>query len=115
MSFARDSLRTFIVRFSLIFVNMIGGIINARWLGPEGIGILALFFLIQSFAFRFGNLGFGSGFAFFIAKGKTSSKDVLKIAFFISCFMSLISSLYCYWSGKTNFLHGVISLLIFFI
>jgi O-antigen/teichoic acid export membrane protein len=91
MSFARDSLRTFIIRFSLIFVNMIGGIINARWLGPEGVGILALFFLIQSFAFRFGNLGFGSGFAFFIAKGKTSSKDVLKMAFFISCFMSLIS------------------------
>ena len=81
MSFARDSLRTFSIRSSLIFISILGGIIYARWLGPEGIGILALAALMENFVLRFGNLGFGSGFSFFIAQGRTTGREVLTLAF----------------------------------
>ncbi len=91
MSFFRDSVQTFVVRLSIIFISMIGGIVNARWLGPEGIGVLALVLLLQSFAFRFGNLGFGSSCAYFIARGQASSRDVLKVAVGLSVVMSLLS------------------------
>jgi O-antigen/teichoic acid export membrane protein len=91
MSFAKDSIRTFIVRFILIFINILGGIILARWLGPEGVGVMALSALMQNFALRFGNLGFGSGFSFFIAQGKTSGKKVLGLAFGLCVFVGVVS------------------------
>lgn len=91
MAFFKDSVRTTAVRISCIFINVIAGIINARWLGPEGVGILVLFVLVKSFSFRFGNLGFGSGFAFFIARKMASSNTALRMAFIISLVMSSIS------------------------
>ena len=91
MSFAKDSIRTFIVRFSLIFINILGGMILARWLGPEGFGIMALSAFMQNFALRFGNLGFGSGFSFFIAQGKTSGKKVLGLAFGLCGAMRIVA------------------------
>lgn len=87
MSYAKDSIRTFAVRFSQIFFGVLGGVINARWLGPEGMGMVVLFLLIGNSAIRFGELGFNSSFIFFIAREKITIKDSFKIAFIVSVFM----------------------------
>lgn len=94
MSFARDGLRTMIVRIIVIFFNMLAAIINARWLGPEGIGIYALLLLVSSFSFRFGNLGFGSAFAFFIARKRASTRTIIKLAVIISIALSILCPLF---------------------
>lgn len=103
MSFARDSLRTVIARIIVIFFNMLAAIINARWLGPEGIGVYALLLLVSSFAFRFGNLGFGSAFAFFVARKKASSKTIIKLAMLISIALSIMCPLFILIIWKYDF------------
>ena len=103
MSFIKDSLRTVLVRIMLIFVSMVGGIINARYLGVEGVGLLALFLLIPLVCFRFGNLGIGSGLAFFIARKEISSKYLLKISCIFSLLMSIVSVFFFVFFMKTRF------------
>ena len=93
MAFLSDSLKTLTVRVVLIGVNLAGGIINARWLGPEGIGLLALVTLMQSFTFRFANLGFGSSFAFFVARSKARLQTVFTLACLLAAILSGISCL----------------------
>lgn len=87
----------------LIFVSMLGGIINARYLGADGVGSLALFLLIPLMCFRFGNLGIGSGLAFFIARKEISSKYLLKILYIFSFLMSSISIIALIFFSKTKF------------
>jgi O-antigen/teichoic acid export membrane protein len=70
---------------------MVTGIINARWLGPEGVGIIALVLLVKEFTFRFGNLGFGSAFAFYVASKKVSPRRIMKLLWVAGTIMSLTS------------------------
>jgi len=76
LSFARASVETTAVRMILVVVTFAVGIITARWLGVEGVGILTLALLMRVLAFRFGNLGLGSAFACGspIRRGTTSSR-----------------------------------------
>jgi len=80
MSFIKHMSQTVFVRFLVVAISMGGGVIQARWLGPEGLGILLLLLLVKSSAFRFGNLGFGGAFTFYIAKKKASVHKVFPIA-----------------------------------
>ena len=40
MSYTTDTIRTIGVRIVVLVLNVAGGVINARTLGPEGLGIL---------------------------------------------------------------------------
>ncbi len=102
MSFVRDSLRTAVVRVSIICINIFTAIVHARWLGPEGVGFLALFALIHNISFRFGNLGFGSGFSYFMAKQQASVRDLTRLSWIISLAMSFLSCvlLALFWKTK---------------
>ncbi|MEZ4599296.1 MAG: oligosaccharide flippase family protein [Syntrophotaleaceae bacterium] len=77
------------MRAFLAFLAFGISIINARYLGPEGVGILALLLLVKAFAFRFGNLGFGSSFAFFVAKEKADFRQIFKISKYVSLVISI--------------------------
>lgn len=90
MSFVRSSVQTILVRLSLIAIGLLGGVINARWLGPEGVGIVALLLLVNTFAFRFGNLGFGSSFAYFVAREKAALRRVLPLTWMVSGVVSAV-------------------------
>ncbi len=91
MSFTRYSFQTMAVRCIVFFMGIFISIINARWLGPEGVGVLSLLILIQSLAFRFGNLGFGSALAYFIARKEVSVVSLQKIAWLVTLVMSFIT------------------------
>jgi O-antigen/teichoic acid export membrane protein len=88
MSFLSYGLQTVFVRLSLAFVTFGIGIINARWLGPEGVGVVALLLLVKTFAFRFGNLGFGSSFAFFTARRMADFRHMVSLSNIISLILS---------------------------
>ncbi|MHC4531279.1 MAG: oligosaccharide flippase family protein, partial [Planctomycetota bacterium] len=97
MSFAKHSIQTILVRVFLVLLGLVAGVINARWLGPEGVGIIALLLLVKNFAFRFGNLGFGSAFAFYVAKEKSSIHQILEVIWLtgsIASFMGIIILLF---------------------
>lgn len=93
MSFAKFTIQTFVVQTFSTATMLIGGIINARWLGVEGVGILVLLALIPSFTFHYGNLGFGSAIAYFIAKKEISTQRSLKIVWLIGSVMSVLSGI----------------------
>jgi O-antigen/teichoic acid export membrane protein len=93
MSYASDSIRTILVRFLVIGVALVGGIINARWLGPDGVGIYMLLILIPRICFRFGNLGAGAGISFFVARKQASVTSMIRFAVGLSMIMSTITAL----------------------
>ncbi|MCK4821382.1 oligosaccharide flippase family protein, partial [bacterium] len=90
-SFVKSSTHTVLVRVSLMVLGLATGIIYARWFGPEGVGILALLFLAKNFAFRYGNLGFGSSFAYFVAAKKISAHRISAIVWLAGVVLSLLS------------------------
>jgi O-antigen/teichoic acid export membrane protein len=92
-SFARSSLQTFVVRLSVMVANAVGGIIVARWLGPEKLGIYFLIVLLPQLAFRLGNLGFSSAITFFAAQGKASTRKLFGLALIIAPTMAVVSGL----------------------
>jgi O-antigen/teichoic acid export membrane protein len=92
VSFVRSSFETTAVRGVLVIAGIGTGVINARWLGPEGVGVVALVMLLRLFAFRLGNLGFGSSFAYFVARRRTSGRAIVALAIWTSIVTSLLSS-----------------------
>lgn len=94
MAFIKYSIQTVVVNIVLLFINMAASIVTARWLGPEGVGIFALLLLAKTFAFNLGNLGFGSAFAFYVAKNRAFTHHVLRIVWQISFILSLCTSIF---------------------
>jgi O-antigen/teichoic acid export membrane protein len=103
MSFAKHSLQTILVRFCQLIFVLLTGIITARWLGPEGEGVLVLLILVKNFAFRFGNLGFGSAFAFYAAKHNVPLKRILKMLWLTGISFSAISVVVLLLVWKASF------------
>ncbi|MDK2971486.1 MAG: hypothetical protein PWP23_1241 [Candidatus Sumerlaeota bacterium] len=68
------------------------GIITARWLGPEGVGLCALLYMIKDVAFRFGNLGIGTAFSFFIARKLAGTRRLTFLAWVLGATLALVSS-----------------------
>ncbi len=93
MSFARHSTQTILVRITVMLLLLFSGIITARWLGTSGEGVLSLLILLKTFAFRFGNLGFGSAFAFFLARDKIQPSDAFRKAICMGLLLSTLSAL----------------------
>jgi|GEM_PF-3144104 len=91
MSFARHGLQTLLVRSSLIIFGIPAGIIVARWLGPQGVGVLAVLSLVKSFAFRGGNLGFGSAFAYYVARKQVSLRWIYRVTWYAGGILSVLA------------------------
>lgn len=91
MSFAKAGSQTLFFRILLLSISALTTIIQARFLGPEGMGILVLLVTIKRLAFSFGNLGFGSSFAFFIAQNRTTRDEALKVAWLVGTLLSVIA------------------------
>jgi len=103
MSFVKHSLQTILVRFFQLILVLLTGIITARWLGPEGEGVLVLLILVKNFAFRFGNLGFGSSFAFYAARHNVPFKHILKMLWLTGLTLSAISVIVLLLLWKASF------------
>jgi len=93
VSFARSSIQTFIVRVGLTFIGLTVGIINSRTLGPAGLGTLTLLLLVREVCFRFGNLGLGSAFAYFVAKKLESTQRIIRIQWAAGALVSALTIL----------------------
>ena len=91
-SFAYDSARTLAVRAATFATAFVNGIVVARWLGPEGVGILALLSLVHRLALRLGSLGFGHAFAYFVARGEASALELTRVLWWVSGGMSLLTA-----------------------
>jgi O-antigen/teichoic acid export membrane protein len=93
MSFLKSTIQTYFIRITLIAEALVLSVIHSRWLGPEGVGVIGLLILMQSFAFRFGHLGMGSSFAYFLAKKEVSVSQVIRILWSLGGVISVLTVL----------------------
>ncbi len=89
----KSSLQTLAVRVVVILLGLGAGVMNARWLGPRGVGILALLLLVKYITFRFGNLGFGSAIAFYTARKAFSTARIARVVFSTGAIASVFGGL----------------------
>jgi O-antigen/teichoic acid export membrane protein/SAM-dependent methyltransferase len=68
---------TLLTRGLTILIGLVGSILTARWLGPEGRGVLAIVSVVTGLALQFGSLGLHSGNAFFVARDPRLARGVL--------------------------------------
>src|SRR5882762_2458673 len=68
---------TLLTRGMTILLGLVGSIVTARWLGPEGRGILAIVSVVTGLALQFGSLGLHSGNAYFVAQDPRLARGVL--------------------------------------
>ncbi len=77
MSFKRGVTLTLLARSLTIGVGLLSSVVTARWLGPEGRGILITLSVLTGLALQFGNLGLHSSSVYFVAREPEKSGAVL--------------------------------------
>ena len=97
----REGIVSVSITHVLVFIfGFIMSILNARLLGPEGLGMLALLRSLQLFSVRITDFGFGRALRYYSANGEISysylKKNVLQLGFLIGIIVLLISMLLKY-------------------
>lgn len=94
--FIKDFLSVGISKFIIIIFGLGKGIITARWLGPEGNGIIAALTVYPSLFITFGSLGISQSVTHFVGKGKFSEQQLKTSIVQLWIFTSVISVLSVY-------------------
>jgi len=104
MSFLKYSIQTGAVQIGLSGLGVVSGIINARWLGPAGVGMFVLLIMVSGFAYRFGNLGLGSALAFFVARQRMAVRRAVRLAWLIGLIMAVLAcgGLLLFWRHRLS-------------
>lgn len=92
----KNAFKTHIVSVSItqaiVFIlSFVTGILNARLFGPEGIGVLALLYLLQNLGIRMTDFGFGRAFRFYSANGEINYQDLKNIVFILGAIVGLFT------------------------
>ena len=66
-------------------------ILNARFLGPEGLGVVALLRLMQSLGTQFTDFGFGRSLRYYSASGEIAYHDLKRIIFILGPIVGAVS------------------------
>ena len=69
-TFAQRVSATFLTKIGVVMLVFAYSIITARYLGPEGKGVLAILMVITGFVIQFGNFGLHASNVYFVAQDK---------------------------------------------
>lgn len=116
MSFSKYVFNTILNQVVVTVLNFIGGIIIARELGPSGVGLYTLILLLPQIAFRFGNLGLGASFSYFIGKNRIDLNAITGFAVVSALVLATVSLIlmYLYNNFKLSPWYNIDSQLILF-
>ena len=90
MKIVKDTLVTLLTQIITTILAMIGIIIIARVLGPNGKGIYTLVILVPTLLVSLGNLGIGVANAYFVGKRKYLFKDIISNSFIVGLGLGII-------------------------
>ena len=82
---------TFLVRLARLFFGFASTMIMARWLKPEGMGILAAFLAVPMMLISLGELGIRQSIAFHVGQKKFKLKEVAGVVTSLWLFSSIVS------------------------
>ena len=92
-TFIRHISVTFVTKIAIIIIGFTSSVITARYLGPEGKGILAVLITITGIATQFGNFGLHSSNTYFVAHDKAKLTKIISNTLWVSIFGGFIVSL----------------------
>jgi len=96
---------TFITRITSSFLSAVSAIIVARYLGPEGKGILAILVILMGIFIQIGNLGLHASTVYFVGKRPRESRNIAGIAFWTCVVLGGLAIIITLSSGeKPSFL-----------
>lgn len=95
-SFFRDFFGVGISKAVIIICSVAISIINARWIGPEGNGILASLAVYPSLFMSFGSLGISQSTTYFVGQGIFDERNIKTSITQIWIITAIISVLTCY-------------------
>jgi len=96
-SFLKDITSVGASRIAVIIFSLGRGIITARWLGPEGNGIIAAITVYPSLFMTFGSLGISQSATHFIGQGKYSEQSIKTSIAQIWIFTTVLSIVISYF------------------
>ncbi|MHC4165671.1 MAG: oligosaccharide flippase family protein [Planctomycetota bacterium] len=109
MSLRKNIITTILVRVGRLFVGFAGMMIMARWLKPEGMGVLATFLAVPMMLVSLGELGVRQSIAFHVGQKKFTLREIagaVTLLWFFSSILSIILVLVVFhYQGL--FEHGV--------
>ena len=113
-SFLTDLIAIFQSKVAIILFGFVMSIITARYLGPEGNGIIAALTVYPALFMSIGSLGIRQSTAYFVGQNKDSIENIYGAALSIWVFTTIIVVATCYllirfftkedYSGKLIFL-----------
>jgi O-antigen/teichoic acid export membrane protein len=83
-TFARDVSITFVAKVAVVLIGFASSIITARYLGPEGRGILVVLMTIAGIASHFGNFGLHASNTYFVAQDRKRLHRIVGNSFWLS-------------------------------
>lgn len=111
MSLKKNIITTILVRVGRLFVGFAGIMIMARWLKPEGMGILATFLAVPMMLVSLGELGVRQSIAFHVGQKKFTLQEIagaVTLIWFFSSILSIILVLVVfYYQGLFKYGVGV--------
>ena len=96
-SFVKDISSVGISKILILIFGLLSGIITARWLGPEGSGIIAALVVYPTLFMSFGALGIRQSVTHFMGKGAFLEKDIKTAITQIWFFTTLFCIIVCFF------------------
>jgi O-antigen/teichoic acid export membrane protein len=93
MTFRSGVTLTLAARTLAIGVGLLSSIVTARWLGPEGRGVLITLSVLTGLALQFGNLGLHSSSVYFVAREPEKTGAVLGNLLWLSLALGTVAAL----------------------
>lgn len=95
---------TFLMRLSVMIFSLSLSILLARYLGPDGKGILAVLNVLMGIVSQFGYLGLHASNTYFVARDKSRKEDVaiisLWVSFLLGTLLPSVTLLFLYMKGS---------------
>lgn len=88
MSFKRHLVSVLFAQGLIFVLGLLMSILNARYLGPNGVGVMSLLAILTVLSSRISDLGFGNAFRYFSANSQIDFNSIFRI---IKIFGSIIA------------------------
>jgi O-antigen/teichoic acid export membrane protein len=96
MSFKRHLILTSGTHSLVFLLGFIMSILNARFLGPSGVGVMALLMLLTGLSARISDVGFGNAFRYFSANNRIDYVNLIRTINIIGSIISIIVVILCF-------------------
>ena len=101
ISYIKKTLSVFATQVAILPITLITGILIARFLGPEGKGLLALIVLILTLLKLLGSLGLEFSNVYFISRNKNQINNVFTVNILITILANIVLILLLFFFRKS--------------